>query len=83
MQHGLREPYFDVGLYTPSGLELWTRQVFRLTVELRPVHKLTLKQGSLMPDIDQELQPVTGSRFYVNVHIFHKYCHFYLHPNSQ
>lgn len=56
---------------------------FRFTVDLRPVNKFTLKHGYLMPNVEQELQSITGSKVYAKFDLSHGYWQFPLHEDSQ
>lgn len=56
---------------------------FRFTVDLRPVNRFTVKQQYPMPNIEQELGRMAGSRFFATMDLSHCYWQLELDLDSQ
>ena len=56
---------------------------FRFTVDLRPVNKYTLHYHYPMPNIEQQLNRLDGSRVFATFDLSHGYWQFPLHPESR
>jgi hypothetical protein len=56
---------------------------FRFTVDLRPVNRFTVKHQFPMPNIEQELTRLSGSKFYATFDLCHGYWQLPLADSSQ
>ena len=56
---------------------------FRFTVDLRPVNKFTIRHQYPMPNLEQELTKLSGSKYFANFDFSHAYWQLPLHPDSQ
>ena len=56
---------------------------FLFTVDLRPVNKFTIKHAYPMPNLEQELHKLSGSKCYANFDLSQAYWQLSLHENSQ